>query len=150
MADIGAVRVIFGADVAQLQEGIKKATDALGSFGKAASVVAAGTGLEKAVEKTFDTIVESIEKAIESADKLQKASAKFGNPSENLQVLAHQAQLADVGLDELGASIAKLSKNLIAAEGPTSDQAAAFRALGISISDLIKLSPDQAFLKVAD
>jgi hypothetical protein len=150
MADIGAVRVVFGADIAQLQEGIKKATDALGSFGKAASVVAAGTGLEKAVERTFDAIVESVNKAIDSADKLAKASQKFGIPTDNLQVLAHAAELSDVSLEELGASVAKLSKNMIAAEGPTSDQAAAFKALGLSVNDLIKLRPDEAFLKVAD
>lgn len=150
MADIGAVRVIFGADVAQLQEGIKKATDALGSFSKAAGAIAAGTGLERAVERTFDKIVASVEKAIETADKLAKASQKFGIPSDSLQVLAHQAELSDVSLEELGASIGKLSKNMIAAEGPTSDQAAAFKALGLNVNNLISLRPDEAFLKIAD
>jgi hypothetical protein len=150
MADIGAVRVIFGADIAELQDGIKKATDALGSFGKAAGAIAAGTGLERAVERTFDKIVESIEKAIDSADKLAKASQKFGIPSDSLQVLAQSAALSDVSLESLTSSVAKLSKNMIAAEGPTSDQAAAFKALGLNIGDLIKLRPDEAFLKVAD
>jgi hypothetical protein len=147
---IGAIRVILGADTAKFEENLRSATGSLQSFAKDVAKVAAGIGIGITAEKAFGQVVESINQAIDAADKLSKASQKFGISTDNLQVLAHQAALSDVSLDQLGSSIAKLSKNMIAAEGPTSDQAAAFKALGLSVSELIKLSPDQAFLKIAD
>jgi hypothetical protein len=143
---VGALRVILGLDSAQFEDGLKKASGAVGRIAE----IFAGVGLERIAERVFGAITESINHAIEAGDKLQKASDKFGIPAENLQVFAHVAELSNVSLDELGSSIAKLTKNMIAAEGPTSAQAAAFKSLGLSVQQLIALRPDEAFLKVAE
>lgn len=149
-ATIGALRVVLGADTAKFEDNLKSAVGSLESFGKKIAAIGAGVGIGIAFEKAFGAVVESITHAIDAADKLQKASQKFGIPTEPLQVFTQAAELSNVSLETLGSSIAKLSKNMIAAEGPTSDQAAAFKALGLSVGDLIKQRPDQSFLVIAD
>ena len=151
-ATIGALRVILGLDSAQFEDSLKSSMSALGDFGKRMGEVAAGIGLEKAVEKTFGAIVESITSAIDAADKLSKASVKFGIPVETLGQLSNAAALSDVSLESLGNSLSKLSKNMVTAQGETSQQTSAFAALGISVKDLsgqLK-SADQILNEVAN
>jgi Phage-related minor tail protein len=151
-ATIGALRVVLGLDSAKFEDSLKQSTSALGDFGKRMAEVASGIGLEKAVEKTFSAVVESITSAIDAADKLGKASQKFGIPVDQLSALSAAASLSDVSLDSLGSSLSRLSKNMILAQDSTGAQAAAFKALGISVTDSngqLK-NADQIVLEVAD
>jgi len=151
-ATIGAIRVILGADTAKLEENLKSAIGSLEGFGKAVAKIAAGIGIGITAEKAFGQVVEAINQAIDAADKLSKASQKFGIPVETLSALSNAAALSDVSLDQLGSSLSRLSKNMIAAQGPTSEQAAAFRALGVSTKDASGQfkSTDDILLAVAD
>jgi hypothetical protein len=151
-ATIGALRVVLGADTAKFEDNLKSAVGSLESFGKKIATIATGVGIERAFEKAFSAIVESIGTAIDAADKLQKASQKFGIPVETLSALSNAAALSDVSLEQLGSSLSRVSKNMVAAQGPTSEQAVAFRALGINVKDAqgqLK-NADDILLAVAD
>lgn len=151
-ATIGALRVVLGADTAKFEDNLKSAADSLSAFGKKITTIAAGVGLERVFEKAFDAVVESIMHAVEAADQLAKASQKFGIPVETLSALSNAAALSDVSLQDLGSSLSRLSKSMVAAEGPTSSQAVAFQALGVSVKDAngnLK-NADDILLAVAD
>ena len=134
-ATIGALRVVLGADTAKFEDNLKSAIGSLEDFGKKALTIATGINLANVFEQAFHGVVDSITGAIDAADKLSKASSKFGVPVETLAALSNAAALSDVSVEELGASIARLSKNMVSASGPTTDQAVAFKALGISVKD---------------
>ena len=151
-ATIGALRVVLGADTAKFEDNLKSAIGSLEDFGKKALTIATGINLANVFEQAFHGVVDSITGAIDAADKLSKASSKFGVPVETLAALSNAAALSDVSVEELGASIARLSKNMVSASGPTTDQAVAFKALGISVKDSsgqLK-SSDDILLAVAD
>ena len=151
-ATIGALRVVLGADTAKFEDNLNKAGASLSSFGKKIAAITAGVGLERVLEKAITGIIHAIRDAIDHADKLGKASQKFGVPVEQLSALAHAAALSDVSLEQLGSSLGRLSKNMVAAQNATSEQAAAFKALEISVKDGNKQlkSSDQILLEVAD
>jgi hypothetical protein len=151
-ATIGALRVVLGADTAKFEDNLKGALGSLADFGKKALQIATGINLANAFEQAFHGVIDSITGAIDAADKLAKASQKFGVPVETLSALSNAAALSDVSLEQLGSSLSKLSKNMISAQGPTSEQATAFAALGISIKDSTGQlkNADQILLAVAD
>lgn len=150
-AVIGALRVALSADTGELEDGLKRGSDELKKFGRDVAAVAAGVGLEKFVEKLTESFVRLIKESIEIADQMGKLSQKIGIPVESLSSLTVAAKLADVTTEQLGKSMARLSKNMIAAAaGGTNDAAAAFQYLGISAKQLSTLQPDQVLAKISD
>lgn len=76
-----------------------------------------------------------IDKQIDLADKLNKASQKTGEQVDALDKWRKAAQLADVDFDSLISSVEKFNKNIVIAATGKGDAADAFAALGISIKD---------------
>lgn len=88
--------------------------------------------------------------AIDAADNLNKLSQKVGVSVESLSKLQYAAKLSDVSTDELSVGLKKLSVNLQEAGRGSGDALAAFKALGFSQRELLNLSPDQAFARIAE
>ena len=102
------------------------AKKALG-FGKvlAAAAAAAGAGTVVLVKRTID-----------HADAMSKAARRAGIMTEALSELAWAGEQSDVSLDKLTNGLARLSYNMgQAATGADKTLAAAFRQLGIDITD---------------
>lgn len=137
MADnavIGALRVVLGADSAQLEDGFKKAQKSADDFGKGLALAAAAVGTAIAAMATALGI--GIKHTIDQADALGKTAQKIGVPVEELSKLRLAAELSGVGMDALSTSIGKLSKNMVeAAAKPFSEAGVAFRALGVSVTN---------------
>lgn len=131
-AVIGALRVLIGADSAEMETGLKKAQASLDKFGS--NVKAAGQAMAVSLGLAFVGLAVAIKGQINEADKLFKMSQKFGVPIEELSALKHAADLSGVSLESLGKSLGKLSRNMMeAAANPTGEAAKAFQALGISV-----------------
>ena len=90
--------------------------------------------------------------AIELADELGKLSQRSGISVENLSALRFAAKLADVEMGELADSLKKLNVNIAAAARGEKEQAEAFRALGVAVTDASGRvrSADQVLGDVAD
>ena len=128
-ATIGALRVVLGADTAKFEDGLKKAESGLAAFGKRMTEVAGGIKLAQAFDKIFDAVNKAIFGTIDAIDTLGKSAQKFGVPIEQFSLLARAASLSDVSMEQLGASLGRLSKNMVAVGGGATDAAAAaFRA----------------------
>lgn len=133
-AIIGALRVVLGADTADLEKGLKAAQAQIGSFAAgfakhaamaAAAFATVGAGVALAVKGT-----------INEADKLGKMAQSIGVPVAELSRLKHAADLSGVGIEALGVSVGKLSKNMVEmAGGGTGPATEAFKALKISVTN---------------
>jgi len=135
VADIlSALRVVIGADTAALTRGLKDAESKVSSFGTgiagtAKLITAAFAGLATAISA-------GLKMTINDADKMGKMAQSIGIPVEELSKLNFAADLAGVSLDDLGKSMARLSRNMndfaSGAKGPAAN---AFRTLEISVKN---------------
>ena len=156
-AEIGALRVVLGMDIAQFSEGAKKAgsdlsrlADHFDAQSRRIKQALAGLGVLFALDK----LRQSFQEAIDRADELSKLSQKIGVPIEQLSGLAYAADLANVPLEGLANGIKKLSVNLeAAASGEVAPAASrALAALGVSATDASgKLRPtNDVLLQLAE
>ena len=76
-----------------------------------------------------------IQDAINLADSFNKLSQKTGVAVEDLSKLNYAAGLADVSTEALSVGLKKLNINISAAGNGSKEQAALFKALGISVKD---------------
>lgn len=150
-AIIGSLRAVLGIDTAQFQTGLKNARSSLGNFGKLATVgftAVAAAGVAAAA--ALSPLVKS---SIDAADEMGKMAQKSGVSVEALSRLNYAAKLSDVSLAGLGGGMRKLSQNMLAvAQGGAGPAATAFKALGISATNLdgSLRAPDQVLADVAE
>ncbi|MBR1193241.1 hypothetical protein [Bradyrhizobium sp. AUGA SZCCT0160] len=131
---IGALRVVLGADTAALDKGLKDSQSKLGAFGTA--VTAGMAAVAAGVAAASVSIVGSIQRAIDSADKMNKLSQSTGLTTQELSKLSYAAELADVSGEALGKSMGKLSKAMTSAAvdgaGPAGQ---AFKDMGVVVKN---------------
>ena len=133
--------------------------------GMVTSWVKVNLGAE-ALKETFKMALEAIKEftvgAIENMAMMGHLAEKVGLSVEEISGLAHVAKLTDQDLEGLTASVKILSKNMLAAAAGGSEQAKAFRMLGVeyrnangslrptmdvldALSDKFKELPDGAY-----
>jgi hypothetical protein len=127
---IGALRVVLGADSAELESGLSKAEARLKSFGATALKVAAAFG----VAMSFKEVASTIKDAIDEISHLSSAAKMIGIPVEELSTLKFAANASSLSLDDLTKSLGFLSKSMLGvATGAKQELVRAFDALGISV-----------------
>jgi lambda family phage tail tape measure protein len=84
---------------------------------------------------TVDKFVESLKESINTMDDLSKAAQRVGTSTESFSGLSYAASLADVSIEDLQATLGKLTKSQAAALDANSKQAKIFDALGISVKN---------------
>lgn len=97
-------------------------------------------------------ITAGIKSVIDGADQLQKASQKYGVAVEQLSALTYAGKLSDVSLEAIGQGLKKLSVNMLDTAAGAGEAQAAFKALGISVTeaDGTLRSTDAVFADIAD
>ena len=88
--------------------------------------------------------------AIQLGSDLDDASKKFGVSASELSKLQYVAKMSGVELEDLGGAFKFMAKAIAESENPTSDAAIAFKAMGVSMDDLRKKSPNELFMMLAD
>ncbi|ORX22388.1 hypothetical protein BVF91_12000 [Thermoanaerobacterium sp. PSU-2] len=116
---------------------LSKLGDGLGkigaTIGKAAiaGIAAVGTAAVGAATGVWKMATS----AADYADEIQKASDVTGLTAERVQELRYAGDNLGVSFDTIAGAQAKLTKSMAAAKDGTGAQAAAFKALGISVTD---------------
>lgn len=77
----------------------------------------------------------AVGKAINDADQIRDLSIRLGTSTETLSAFGYAAQQTGTDLDALGQGMKILARNATDAQKATSEQAAIFDALGISVTD---------------
>jgi hypothetical protein len=158
MAD-AEIKTILTANTANFEAGLQQAVAALNkaqsSFNKTNKQAESSfKSLEKAarglgVAFGVGTMVQFGRQVLDVADKLQTLQDRTGVSGSLLR--RYQADVENSGgsLEELGKSISKMQINLGKATGGSKSAADAFRAIGLEVSALKKLSPERQFETVA-
>lgn len=92
----------------------------------------------------------AVKKTIDAADQMRDLSQQTGISTEVLSKYAYAAEQSGASLETLTGGINKMQKSLFEAASGTAKQAEAFQRLGLSVTDLMKLSPDQQFEAIAE
>jgi ABC-type transporter Mla subunit MlaD len=105
-------------------------------------------GPQLAAAFTVGAITEFINRTIEGVDALNDLKDATGASIENLSALEDVAARSGTSFETAGSALLKLNQSLNAAADPTSDAAAAFKALGLNVTELQRLDPVLALQKV--
>jgi hypothetical protein len=121
-------------------------TSANGLVGRFAAVTA-GAG---AIGATFAAL--DPRGVIDAADALAKLSQRSGVAVEELSALQYAAKLSDVSTEQLAGGLKKLNQNIAAAARGEQEQAEAFKAIGVSVTDASGKvrSADAVFADIAE
>jgi hypothetical protein len=91
-----------------------------------------------------------IKEAIDMQAALKDLSEQAGMTVEELSSLQRSAVLSGTSMETVVGAYQKLSKALIEAKDPMSQQAQALKAIGLSYEELAKLRPNEQFKAIAD
>lgn len=131
-------RVGGGESLDRLAKGAKRAA-------AASSALAAAGGAAAAV-----LVTRLVRGGLESGDALAKQSAELGIATERLAAYQRAAEITGVAQDSVAKAMQRLSRTLLDAQQGSKTAESALSALGLSASELISLTPDQALERFAD
>jgi len=139
MADVS---LKLGLDQGGLQTGLKSAQNSIKAF-------AGGIGNQLAGALSFGAIAAGLKNAIDKGDQLQDLANRFGVAAESLQRVGNAASLSGGSLEEVAGAMNKLARNAGEAISGNKTMEEAFGRIGLSVSDLKSMTPDQIFLALS-
>ncbi len=95
-------------------------------------------------------LTRAVGSAIQAGDDLAKFAAKSGLAAEAASELAHAAKMADLDLSSLATGIKKMQVSISQLGSGSKTAKQTFDALGISLADIQRLSPDKQFELIAE
>jgi len=152
MSSIANLIVSMIADTGTFTTDMKKASSMTAAemkrMERAASESGKALGVAFLAAATAATAM--VVKTVNAADRIKDLSVQTGISAESLSKFSHIAEQSGVSFDSLVGGIGKMQRSLIAARDSTSQSADMFARLGLSVSDLLKLSPEKQFESVAE
>ena len=120
----------------KIPESAKNAADSLGSVNIQTAAAALGcAALVAAIVKVEKALIDVTKESAKFADDILTMSMTTGQSAEQLQEFSYAAELIDVSVDTLQASLTKLTNNMQNAMNGTGDAKKAFEQLGIAVTD---------------
>ena len=139
MADLN---VKVGLDRSGFQTGLAAMENAATGFGRNLGGLLAGAF-------SFTAITQQVTAAISQAGRLQDLSDTFGISAESLQRIGNAAEESGGSIEDVGRALAKIGVGAQQAFAGNEQLAASFAAIGVRGQDLISLSPEQLFYRLA-
>jgi hypothetical protein len=130
-------------DASGFDRGLHQANASLDKFAKQAGGILAG-GF------AFDKIISGFSSAIEKGDQLQDLANRFGISASALQEVGNAASLSGAGIEDVASAMNKLAVNAGKAIGGDDAMIESFQKLGLSVSDLKNMSPQDLFFKLSE
>ena len=121
----------------------KKGESGFGKIAVGAALAVAGTAAIDAAFAVAQKTVKSFGDALDMGGRLEDLSDRTGVAVDKVMLLERAFQNTGVGADSLGPIINKMQKAIVDAGDGTSAAADAFTKLGLPLSELQKLSPDE-------
>ena len=105
------------------------------------AAIAAGT----AVLLVFKKMVKQY---VETGDMIHKMALRTGFAATTLSELAYAADISGADITMLEKGVKKMSKTIVDASYGLETYLRVFRSLGLDVKDLMKLTPEEQFLKI--
>jgi hypothetical protein len=125
------------------ESGLKEAENAVNKFAKQTAGILTGAF-------AFDKILSGLSSAIDKGDQLQDLANRFGISASALQEVGNAASLSGAGVEDVASAMNKLAVNAGKAIGGDDAMIASFEKLGLSVSDLQGMSPQDIFFKLSE
>lgn len=138
MAKLASLIVDLQLQSAQLRSGLDEANRKLEEFAKQAERTAnvlEGVFTFEALKNGLVSLGTFIKGGADAADAMGELAESIGVPVESLSKLAYAATFSGSSTEAVGKALAKTTDLMSKALAPTSEQAALFSALGISVTD---------------
>jgi len=147
---------VLGKDLTEMgdkgEQGAKKVEFSLKNVGLAAGVAAvAAKAATAAIDLAFAGVQKTIQSfgdALDMGGRLSDLSERTGVATDKLLLMERAMNNTGVGADSLGPLINKMQKNLVDAADGSSKAADALTELGIPLSSLQSLTPDDQFRRI--
>jgi hypothetical protein len=162
-ATIGKVAAVFTASTTGLTSGVNAAKASLNGMAGTVEKIHGKLTMLTAIEgaKLFGSIASAATDTARSMirmgdataqmiDEQSKAAAKLGVSLNSFVALSQAAELAGISQGKVTGAVQKMGLALVAAEGGSKKAQEAFAALGLSASELSKMSPEKAFEVIAE
>jgi len=144
--------VSLGANVSGFETDMKRATSNQKKRMKEMErqVQAAGRAIGVAFAAAGASMAVLVRETTKTADEMQKLSQRTGVSTEALSQYQHVAELSGVSMDQFTNGLKRMQRSISDADVGLSTQVRAFERLGISVEELMRLSPEQQFEMIAD
>jgi len=144
----GAAYVELLADDSKLVRGLRAAEKRLKAFG--ASVQAIGAQMFGLGAAAIAPLLATTNVFADMGDKLAKMSARTGISVESLSELGYAAEQSGADMETLEGGVRKMQKFLVDAAQGSKAAGSTLADLGLKLSDLGRLTPEQQFELLAD
>lgn len=146
---VGRLNIELIARTAAFRAGMKKARKQMGRFQHRTKVL---NSLMRKLVALFAVrqIINWGRAQAKAVDTLAKLSDRIGESTERLAGLQHAANITGAGAERMAAGIDVLQKRLGEAAMGTGEARAALDILGLSVKELLALSPAEQFSRIAD
>ncbi|MEW6199175.1 MAG: phage tail tape measure protein [Planctomycetota bacterium] len=143
----GRAFVELGVDD-KIAKGLQKAEQRLKAFGEGVRSVGLKLGALGSAALTF--LGGTVKAFVDTGDALDEMSARTGVSVETLSELGWAADLAGADLETLETGLRKMQKVVTEAATGSASATEALGRLGLSVTDLVSLNPEQQFKLIAD
>jgi hypothetical protein len=139
MADL---KVKVGVDKSGFTTGLASMENSVKGFGNKVGGILAGAF-------AFDKIIQGFSNAIDKGDQLQDLANRFGVAASSIQEIGNAASLSGGSIEDVASAMNKLAKNAGEAIGGNEKLREAFRAIGLSVDDLVGKTPENLFFALS-
>lgn len=153
MANIGSISVNLVARTGRFVKKMRAARSSVMKFGDRVKVVQPQLARFATTMLGFVTAgaaISGLKRAVTSIDKLAKTSTKLGITTEALSGLHFAAKRTGVEANTLDMALQRMTRRLSEAAMGGGEALGAIRELGLDAKVLAGLSPDKAFIRIAE
>lgn len=144
---VKSMMVRVGADTKDMERGLKKGRSLLKSHAAAFKKVGrAMTVVGAAITGAIGLMVKGY---IKAGDEVHKMALRTGFSTESLSELKYAADISGASLADVEKGVKKMSKTIMDANEGLATYVRAFDRIGLSAEDLMALSPEKQFDKIA-
>lgn len=130
---------------------VQKQTKTLGNWAKQNSrqFKMMGAAIAAMGAVAIVTFTKMIKKYVEVGDMIDKMSKRTGFAAETLSELAYAAEISGADIAMLEKGVKSMAKTIAYSSDGIETYLREFRKIGINVEDLMKLNPEQQFIKIA-
>ena len=142
---VGDAVLKLGVDTKDMERGLGKLKGTIQRHNKAIGI--AMTAMGGAI---LAVGISSIKTFAQMGDEVQKMALRTGFSTEALSELRHAAEISGADLSTLEKGIKRMSMAILDAKDGLAETKRAFEHVGIAAEDLMGLSPEEQFFKIAN
>lgn len=143
----GLAYIELYANDARLVKGLNAAAAKLKAFGAAVQEI--GTKMSLAGAAIVTPLLASAKSFSDVGDALDKMSARTGISVEALSEIGFAAEQSGTSLDDVETAVRKMQKTIVASAGGSKQATDALVGLGLTVEQLLKLSPEEQFTAIS-